>query len=182
MKQRKKNRLSEFDYSLPGYYYLTICTKEKFHYFGSIKDDKMKINKIGTIAEKFWNRMPEHFTCIELDEYIIMPNHIHGIVIINDAGNTYMHSLHGDRTKMTLSKCVQQFKASVTRYVNSNYMLNNFGWQKSFYERIIRNEKELFYIRRYIRQNPLIWNIEKQNIDNLELCSECIYAFTTWCK
>ena len=61
MKQRKKSRLSEYDYSLPGYYFVTICTKEKYHYFGSIENDKMKLNKIGAIAKEFWEKIPEHF-------------------------------------------------------------------------------------------------------------------------
>ena len=169
MKQRKKSRLSEYDYSLPGYYFVTICTKEKYYYFGSIENDKMKLNKIGAIAKEYWKKIPEHFQYIELDEYIIMPNHIHGIVIINDVGNAYMHSLQSDRTKMTLSKCIQQFKAAFTRYVNKNFSLKDFKWQQSFYDRIIRNEKELFYIRKYIKENPLKWSIEKQNIENLEL-------------
>ena len=98
-----------------------------------------------------------------------MQNHIHGIVIINDLGNAYMHSLQSDRTKMTLSKCIQQFKAAFTRYFNKNFSLKDLKWQQSFYDRIIRNEKELFYIRKYIKENPLKWSIEKQNIENLEL-------------
>ncbi|MEO8399240.1 MAG: transposase, partial [Ignavibacteriaceae bacterium] len=163
---RKKNRLPNYDYSFPGYYYITICTQNKIHHFGNIKNEEMLLSKIGSISKSFWESIPKHFSEIELDEYIIMPNHIYGILIINDAGSADLFSLQdkNDRTKMLLSKCINQFKGSVTRFINQKVIINNFKWQKSFYERIIRNERELFYIRRYIKQNPLKWNIEKENI------------------
>ncbi len=187
--ERKKNRLPCYDYSLPGYYYVTICTHKKKRYLGKFNEGELKLSDIGLICENFWKSIPIHFPETELDEFIIMPNHIHGILIINgvgnadkkgnvgnadkkgNVGNADLHSLqeNNDRTKMLLSKCIQQFKSSVTRFINQKGIKNNFRWQKSFYERIIRNERELYFIRRYIRQNPLSWSLEKENIENLEL-------------
>jgi putative transposase len=80
----KSTRLQYWDYASPGYYFITICTKNREDYFGEIKNEKMCLNEIGDIAQKFWLEIPNHFSNVTLDEFIIMPNHVHGIVIIND--------------------------------------------------------------------------------------------------
>ena len=106
---------------------------------------------------------------MKLDEYIIMPNHVHGIVIIDsdDVGNAYMRSLPYDRTKMKLSKIVQQYKAAVTRKINKTH--NEFNWQKSFYDHIIRNDKSLHRIRKYIHYNALKWEYNQENKNEISL-------------
>jgi len=96
-----------------------------------------------------------------------MPNHIHGVIIINGVEDAKFAS-PTDRTKMELSKQIQQFKRAVTMKIKSRKYKTNFNWQRSFYERIIRHETELFNIRRYIHQNPLKWDLEK-GIKNLSL-------------
>ncbi len=167
--ERKPNRLKEYDYSNSGWYYVTICTKNHIAYFGRIKNGEMFPNELGEIADKCWNEIPNHYPETELDEYVIMPNHIHGIIIIDYAnvGDAKFAS-PTDRTKMTLSKIIQQYKRAVTVEIKTNYPKSNFKWQRSFYDRIIRNERELYDIRKYILQNPLKWEFEK-NIDNLEI-------------
>lgn len=81
-------RLEDWDYASPGYYFVTICTKDHKSFFGEVSDGKMCLSKIGGIARKFWLDIPNHFPFVDLDEFIIMPNHVHGIVIINDTGET----------------------------------------------------------------------------------------------
>jgi putative transposase len=164
----KPTRLKEYDYSNVGWYYVTICTQKHAMYFGRVKNKEIQKNVLGKIADKYWKEIPKHFPEVELDEYIIMPNHIHGIIIINDVVGDAKFASPTDRTKMTLSKVIQQFKRAVTIEVKTSFPKSNFRWQRSFYDRIIRNDKELYFIRRYIKQNPLKWEFE-QNIDNLDI-------------
>ncbi len=168
--QRKRNRLPEYNYSQTGYYFVTICTKDKRRYFGKIKNGKIELNQIGKVAEKYWEDIPKHFSFAEMDEYIIMPNHIHGIIVI-DNENTVDNN-HGcylqTRNMELLPRIISQYKSSVTRQIRKEFGDYSFAWQKSFYDRIIRNENELYSIRKYIRQNPLKWDLEKNNIENLD--------------
>jgi REP element-mobilizing transposase RayT len=161
MKQRKPNRLKDYDYSQNGYYFVTICTKDKEEYFGKVENGKMILNKIGEIARNLWKEIPNHFNDISLDEYTVMPNHVHGIVII--VRNADLRSLHQKRTKMLLSTAIQQYKSSVTREANSLRMNVKFQWHKSFHDHIIRDEKALNNIREYIANNPLKWESDVEN-------------------
>lgn len=164
MRNRKPNRLKYCDYSQSGWYFVTICTKDHKHIFGEIINDKMILNEPGAKADDFLINIPMHFPNAELDEYIIIPNHIHAIIIIDYefVGNENLRSLH----KTNLSNVIKGFKIGVTKWCKNN-KIENFEWQKSFYERIIRNEKELYNIRKYIRQNSMKWDIKKryENMD-----------------
>ncbi len=168
-KDRKLNRWPGYDYSWPGYYYVTICTKDRINYFGDIIDYEMKLNEIGDVVYNFWQDIPKHFNNCKLDEFVVMPNHIHGILYIfykNEnkyrriVGNADLRSLQN--TQMLLSKIIQQFKSSATRKINKQ---NNFyfQWQRSFHDRVIRNEPELLKIREYIINNPINWQNDKNN-------------------
>lgn len=169
MKTRKRNRLPEYDYSNPAWYFVTICTKHHQNQFGEIIVSTMRLNQSGKIADVFWKRIETLHSHVELDEYIIMPNHIHGIIIINKfVGDAKFASPTEDRTKMELCKIIQQFKRAVTLKIRELRENSDFTWQRSFYDRIIRNEKELYNIRKYIQQNPLKWDLEK-SIENLDI-------------
>ena len=169
MKNRKPNRLREYDYSASGWYFVTICTKNHIPYFGEVENGKMKLNRYGEIVRNYWKEIGNLHSDIQLDYFIVMPNHIHGIIIINSVGDANFASPTNDRTKMKLSKIIQQFKRAVTIDFRKNGN-SNFKWQRSFYDRIIRNEDELFKIRKYIRGNPLLWEIDKEteNLNFLE--------------
>ena len=134
------------------------------------KEGEIFLNKYGKIAKDFWTAIPHHFSNVSTDAFSIMPNHIHGILIIErDAvavGNAYMRSLQ-NRTKMTLSKVVQQYKASVTREINAAQKEFCFEWQKSFYDHVLRNEKSLDNLRQYIRYNHLKWEFDIENRGNI---------------
>lgn len=165
MKQRKPNRLKHYDYSQSGWYFVTICTQNHKHHFGKIKNGKMILNEFGIIVKKYWNEIPIHYPTVELDESVIMPNHIHGIIVIDNdnVGDENFYPLH----KTDLSNIIKGFKIGVTKWCKDNNY-PNFKWQRSFYDIIIRNEEELYNIRKYILQNPLNWSLEK-DILNLDI-------------
>ena len=131
---------------------------------------EMKLSEVGKIAEKYWTEILKHFPFVNLDEHIIMPNHIHGIIEIDKVGTQNLVFLQsgyknkfGPQSK-NLSSIIRGFKIGVTKYANSNNM--NFAWQPRFHDRIIRNEKELDTIRKYISENPAKWHLDKDNPEN----------------
>lgn len=161
----ESTRLKEWNYSNPWWYYVTINTKNHIKYFGKIINEKMVLNELGLIVNKCWNEIPIHLPNTELDYYVIMPNHLHGIIIINSTVKT-RHASSLQIRQITLSDVVGSFKSAVTKHIHQiNYP--NFSWQTRFYDRIIRNEKELFNIRKYKEQNPLKWEYEKNSIENI---------------
>ena len=179
---RHSIRLKEFDYSQNGYYFVTICTKNRECFFGDVARGKIELSEIGKIVKKYWMEISQHFENVELDEYIVMPNHIHGIVIINDnyqnmnVGATLAvaqrhrnrSSRAGARPAPTIGDIVGSFKSiCVVKWLQhmKENKLNGLGkfWQRNYYEHIIRNEIELNAIREYILNNPLQWEIDNEN-------------------
>ncbi len=151
--QRKSIRLKEYDYSLPGWYYVTICTKDFIPWFGKVKNGRVVYNELGNIAVKFFEEIPKHFKNTEIDGYIVMPNHVHGIIIINDVlGTRDRVSLRkfGITDIGSLSIIINQYKGSISRFAHKNGY-DRFAWQPRFYEHIIRNDNDLHRIRTYIR-------------------------------
>ncbi len=122
--RRKAIRLKEYDYSLPGHYYLTICTQNRRCLLGKIIDEKMVLNRYGKIVNKYWRKLPEKFNNISLDEYIIMPNHLHGIIVINDDVPNNVGAGFS-RPKISLGQIVAWFKLSIHQ-TNKLYYLR-FG-------------------------------------------------------
>jgi len=172
-KQRKLNRWEGYDYSMPGQYYITICTQNRICHFGDVKNKEMVLNDLGKIVKECWFDLPNHYKGYQLDQFQIMPNHIHGIVeIINDqyfktavsVGNGFkpFPTIHG------LSEIVRGFKTFSSRKINNLQDQIYFQWQKSFYDRVIRNEKELNSIRYYIQQNPVQWSEDRNNPINIK--------------
>ncbi len=159
-------RLKEWDYSTPWWYYITINTKNHVEYFGEVKNEKMVLNKLGKIVLEEWLKTKEIRKNIELNSYVVMPNHIQGILIINDNcravarnGSTEKKNIHSNILPKTnsLSAIIRSFKSAVSKQI---HLTGNteFSWQARFYDRIIRSESELFRIRKYIQQNPLYGN------------------------
>lgn len=180
---RKKMRLKSYDYSSDGFYFVTICTKNRENYFGEIIDGKMILNEYWKIAEKSWNEIIKHYQNVEIDEFIIMPNHIHGIIIIvgneyfrsdneyfpnenngnENNGNENIHSLPN------LSNIIKWFKIWCTKEIRNKHNDYNFSWQKSFFDIIIKNDEQLEKTREYILNNPLKWELDVNNKKNEEL-------------
>lgn len=172
----ESSKLPEYDYSLLHWYYVTINTKNHVCCFGEVINGNMILNEFGEIAENCWKEIPAHFLRVTLDYFVIMPNHLHGIIAINEQSerNTehenvetgHAPSLQSKRN--SLSDIVGSFKSSVSRQIHKKCN-SDFHWQERFYDRIIRNENELFQIRKYIELNPFKWDLEKNNNENLDI-------------
>ena len=138
-------RLNNWDYSSKGYYFITICTKNRKHFFGNIKNGEMKLSKIGKIVLQYWQEIPNHFPFVKLDEFIFMPDHMHAIIIIGD---------HAMKIP-TLGIIISQYKRKCT--IVSRKIDPTFGWLPRFHDHIIRNNGAFNRIRDYIQNNPLNW-------------------------
>jgi len=132
---------------------------------GEIKNGQMTINVLGKIVEKCWEGIPAHYNSVVLDYYVIMPNHVHGIIIINETVET-RHASSLQPKHITLSDVIGSFKSAVTKKIHESGN-NDFLWQPRFYDRIIRNERELYSIRKYLEQNPLKWELDKNCFENM---------------
>jgi putative transposase len=189
--QRKSIRLNEYDYSFPNWYYITICTHERRNLFGKVNNGKMILNKLGNGVEEEWMRTKEIRKYVDLDYYIIMPNHLHGIIIIEQSieKNNFQSPSHttenvgatrrvapnnDDRaiqriapTKQTLisnslGSIIGQYKSKVTKRLRELSGNSELKiWQRNYYEHIIRNKIDLQNIRNYIADNPLKWEIDE---------------------
>jgi REP element-mobilizing transposase RayT len=146
-----------------------ICTYGYECVFGKIIHGEMQLNANGSIADKCWKEIPRHFQNVELDEYVIMPNHIHGIIILHDHSRDVQLNVPTRLSprKGTLSVIIRTFKAAVTTECHNNYV--EFRWQPRFYEHIIRNQKELNKIRVYINNNIIKWSSDTENLQNIPL-------------
>jgi putative transposase len=169
---RKSIRLKGYDYTTENLYFITICTNKRKNLFGKIKRGKIVLNSHGMIASNEWLKTEEIRKNISLDYYIIMPNHIHGIISINNghAQRVPTFEQFGKSEKNSISTIIRSYKSSVTRQIKeSGKTLNKPVWQSRFYDRIIRNEKELNRIRMYIINNPMKWQYDRENINDIPL-------------
>jgi len=165
-KKYKSMRLLHYNYSSEGYYFITICTKDRKNIFGKILENKMQLNKYGKIVKRQWLWLEKQYPYVNLDKYIIMPNHFHGIVIINKTGVGAGHDPHLPKIKIKpLTQLIGAFKTTSSKLIHQNGFLE-FRWQRSFYDRIIKNEKSLNNIREYIILNPLKWDYDRNNPKN----------------
>jgi putative transposase len=163
IRHRKTIRLQGYDYSQSGYYFVTICTHDRLALFGEIQDVSVVLNDGGKIADACWRAITDHFPNVVLDEYVIMPNHVHGILIIeNHVGvqnfeplqiktNRYQHVI-----PRSIGSIIRCFKIGVTKWFRQNTDVYRV-WQRNFYEHIIRNDEACNRIRQYIMDNPLKW-------------------------
>ena len=174
---RHSIRLRGYDYAQPGAYFLTLVAKDRLPHF----DDA----QIYAFAQQCWLDLPQHFPRVELDEWVLMPNHLHGIIFINadptdnrrgvqlnaptTQPDTARSSRHTDDffsirspQRGTLSVIVRTYKAAVTTLCR-RAGLDHFGWQRNYYEHIIRDEDDLNRIRQYILNNPMNWGDDEYN-------------------
>lgn len=178
---RRSIRLKGYDYSLPGAYFVTICTQHMECRFGEVINDVMRLNAAGLVVQHEWEHLPQRFSTMRLDEFVVMPNHLHGIVVIvnSPVGASLVDAQPSAGTspaptgRPTLSEIIGAFKSITTNeYIQG---VREFGWpqfnrrvwQRNFYDHIIRNEREYNAIRQYIRNNPLKWGMDRDNPTNL---------------
>ncbi|TSJ42902.1 hypothetical protein FO440_01565 [Mucilaginibacter corticis] len=167
------SRLSNWDYGSQGLYYITICTKDRIKYFGDICKNgletqniaSIRLSDIGEKANKNWLEIPNHFAFIELDEFVIMPNHIHGILFINKPEKELWEINKFGIQSQNLASVIRGFKASVKTFATKNNL--EFSWQPRYHDRVIRNEQEYLNIREYIFNNPGQWLLKGDIDDHL---------------
>ncbi len=165
--RRKSIRLDGYDYSQCGAYFITMVVQHRLNLFGEINDGHMDLNPAGNMIEKWWNEIPKKYSDIELDALIIMPNHIHGIIVnVGSESNTRNTNLS---VGTPLPQIIQWFKTmSTNEYIRcvkelSWETFDGSLWQRNYYDRIIRNSRELEAIRLYILANPMNWLKDKEN-------------------
>ncbi|WP_073584188.1 transposase [Flavobacterium cucumis] len=179
-------RLQIWDYSNNGAYFITICTQNRHHFFGQIQNQKMQLSEIGKLAEKFWCEIPNHFPMVQLGNFVVMPNHVHGVLIIDNSQTSVEtrliasdnHNVNnnivetrliaslqggtggfsGDKNPMLCNSISKIIRWYKGRCSFECRQINpNFAWQSRFHDHIIRNSKSFDTIQNYIEQNPLKW-------------------------
>lgn len=148
-------RLKSHDYSGNAAYFVTICTKDMIQYFGNVNGGKMILNDFGEYTQKCWNDIPKHFPNVSLKEFVIMPNHIHGIIIQKQYNNSHANKAAFGPQSKNLASIIRGFKIGVTKYAKKNQI--KFKWHPRYYDHIIRDYKSYLRICKYIRLNPLNW-------------------------
>ena len=180
--QRKQLRLRGYDYAFPGIYFVTICSAGKRPVFGCVSGGKTVLNPIGEIVRSEWIALAEQFPRLVLDEFVVMPNHLHGVVaFVGRAGGASPSPTKGNitskaeaglrnsgqaRPSPTLFDVVGAFKSIST--IKVNRLLQRRGiplWQRSYHEHIVRTGEDLRKIQRYISENPLMWSLDPENPD-----------------
>ena len=169
-------RLKGWNYGSSAYYFVTICTKNREDYFGNVIDGIMKFSDLGYVAYKCWQQIPKHFPFVLLDAFIVMPNHIHGVIAIcknNDVSVETQNfaslqpcksNTFGPQSK-NLASVIRGYKIGVKKYSTMNNM--EFSWQPRFYDHIVRDDGSLNRIRKYILNNPSNWETDRNNLEDL---------------
>jgi putative transposase len=175
---RRSIRLKGYDYAQPGAYFVTICVRERECALGHVEGGETILSDFGQAAHDFWAQVPIHFPNTSTDTFVVMPNHVHAIIVINDPNGTGAATtstctgaattpLQAGIGQPTLGQIVAYYKYQTTKHINR--IRGNAGapfWQRGFYEHIIRNNRELDAIRRYITNNPLKWQLDRDNPKN----------------
>jgi len=173
-------RLQNWDYGSNGAYFITICTQHKEHFFGEIVETQFIASELGKLAEQFWMEIPNHFPFVELGNFVVMPNHMHGILIIDKSANVAVETqfiasqsetgksiggFAGDKNPLlndNISRIISWYKGRCSfemRKINPD-----FDWQSRFHNHIIRNSEEFERIQHYIENNPL--NLKEDKFHN----------------
>jgi REP element-mobilizing transposase RayT len=172
--RRRSIRLKDYDYASAGAYFVTICIWRKKCLFGEIAGERIILNRTGEIVKAEWLRTAELRPRISLDEFVIMPNHLHGIIITDGTVGAYCNTplpKQSNQEKAVLKSpsqnigaIVRGFKAAATKILNTIRQTPGAQlWQRNYYERVIRNEDELNRAREYILNNPLKWDLDEEN-------------------
>ncbi len=169
---RRSIRLKDYDYSQEGAYFVTICTHGKKCILGHIIRGRVELSPIGHSASEYWLQIPRHFEAVQLDEFVVMPNHMHGILMITQRRSRGVkfnaptreddyYSCISPR-KETLAVIVRTYKSAVSRWCRQNGY-GDFRWQRNYYEHVIRSDRDLKEIREYIANNPMRWDMDTEN-------------------
>jgi REP element-mobilizing transposase RayT len=188
---RRAIRLPAYDYAQAGAYFVTVCTQNRECAFGEVVDGEMVLNEPGRMVETVWRELPQHYPGVEVDTLVVMPNHVHGIIMLVGAGPgpTSLPDVVGAGPRacpdpgqpqgvaptgmMSLPDVVHRFKSLTTARYRRGVLQDRWLpfpgrlWQRNYYEHVIRNEEELDAIRQYIADNPLRWAEDRENPHNV---------------
>jgi putative transposase len=180
--QRRSIRLPGYDYSQAGAYFVTVCTQDHQCLFGRIEGEVMRLNRVGEIAEQCWQAIHVHFADVDLDVFVVMPNHVHGIIVIADVGAPNVRATHasplrqgGDTAvggaevpqgpkRRSVGAIIGSYKSAVSKGIHEIGGASGPAiWQRNYFEHIIRNDVALNRIRQYILDNPVRWAYDRYN-------------------
>jgi len=162
-RHRRSIRLKGFNYTLEGAYFVTVCTQNQACLFGDVVEGEIRLNDAGRLVQAVWEGLPEHYPHVSLDHWVIMPNHVHGIVFFVGAG-VKPAPMTADTARHGLPEIVRAFKTFSARRINSMHGASGRSvWQRNYYEHIIRDDDDLNRIRQYIMENPLRWSEDPEN-------------------
>ena len=154
--RRRRNRLPDYDYSAAGAYFVTIVTHHREPMLGDVADTVMNLSRFGEVADSCWRELPDHYRHASLDAWIVMPNHVHGVIVLaEDGGGTKRHGI---------PEIVRGFKTFSARRINEHRNTPGLPvWQRSYYDHIIRDDVDLHDVRQYIDRNPAVWADDREN-------------------
>lgn len=173
---RRSIRLKGYDYSQGGAYFVTMVTFHRACLFGEVVNGEMRLNEAGKIADECWQAIPGHFPCVELITHVIMPNHVHGVFYIQDVAKNQTAAIPppsvGERhasplpphgvPRRSVGAIVGSYKSAVTKRIGRECG-DAIGWQRNYYEHIVRNDREMDKIWWYIECNPVTWSTDEEN-------------------
>ena len=171
---RRSIRIPGGDYSRPGAYFVTICAAYRRNIFGAVQEGRVILSPLGEIVRSSWVQIPEHFPAAMVNEYVIMPNHLHGIVVLGVGARYIVPSDPRARTREqfqkptrdTIPTIVRTFKAAVTRSARGKLGIRDqMIWQSNYFERALRDGREVSLAIRYIAENPARWSWDKGNAE-----------------
>jgi len=174
LKSRRSIRLPGYDYRQSGVYFVTLCTYQKAKLFGTVVDGELKLNDLGEVVSEEWQLIPRHRRNVLIDQFVVMPNHFHGLVITDSCytnesrGHNSLQDVKPPRTLSagSLGAIVGQFKLAVSRQAKYRRLHPYKSiWQRNYYDHIVRNEASLKDIRRYIVENPARWRDDRLYVD-----------------
>lgn len=171
-------RLRNVDYSEPGFYFVTICSHKKQCIFGCIRNSSSSLTELGRILSESWESIPTHFSSVSSLEFVVMPNHIHGILQIErEIGRNVTVPQRKENSAAfvrsgSLGAILRSFKSAVTKRARIELSFQEEIWQRNYYERILRPGRELMNARAYIRKNPKEWEWDSENPE----CTSCRYS------
>ncbi|NJK66943.1 MAG: transposase [Microcoleus sp. SU_5_3] len=182
---RRSIRLPGYDYRTPGAYFITICSWQRECLFGEVIDGTMQLSTYGKTVLFNWSILPKRYPNVALDNFIVMPNHVHGIIVLK--GSPAINYTESDKLVQIeskiypLSEIVRGLKTFSARRINQmRYLTGVSVWQRGYYEHIIRNEESLGAIREYIINNPLLWGKDELYPDRAVKINESSSLSIEW--
>jgi putative transposase len=165
--QRKSIRLPGYDYTLAGAYFITLVTWQRECLFGEIVSGEVRLSKLGSMVASEWQRLAKRFPAVELEEWVVMPNHFHGIIVLSGDAQRDHNSPTRESFRSPVAGSIptilRSFKSSVTQWAKGA-SLGTAIWHRNYYEHVIRNEQEFDQIRLYIQENPRRWAEDEENL------------------